>query len=165
MSNLMNNRISTTLTTEQREAVMQAFQTIFSNLPFLLGLTVEERVSLPKINVNNKVFTQDALNEMEQNAEMLPSFMQAEPMRNDLTLYNQLDPILSMARQLVEKLEDTQMLAGSEAYISALSAYRLFGAAAAAGIGGADTVYDSLRSRFAQSNTEQNTNNTDTPQP
>ena len=39
-----------------------------------------------------------------------------------------------------EKLSDTHMPAGSEAYQDALAAYRLFGAAAKAGLNGADAV-------------------------
>ncbi len=149
MSNITHNRLNATLTEAQLQTVSQALHSIFEALPFLTGLTTEERIALPKINVNNKVFTQDALLYMQQNAEMLPAFMQQAPMQNDLTLYHQLDPIITRVQQLLEQLEDTQMLAGSEAYVSALSAYRLFGAAAVAGIAGADTVYDALRTRFA----------------
>lgn len=49
---------------------------------------------------------------------------------------------------MLEKLEDTQILAGSEAYVSALTGYKLFGAAADAGLPGADAIYDSLKTRF-----------------
>ena len=49
----------------------------------------------------------------------------------------------------IRKLNDTQMIAGSEAYVTALTAYRLFDAAAKAGVAGADTVNDLLKVRFA----------------
>ena len=41
------------------------------------------------------------------------------------------------------------MIAGSEAYASALTAYRLFEAAAKAGVLGADAAYIPLAERFA----------------
>ena len=41
------------------------------------------------------------------------------------------------------------MLAGSEAYVTALAAYRNFEAAAKAGIQGADTIYELLKARFS----------------
>ena len=41
------------------------------------------------------------------------------------------------------------MLCGSEAYASSLTAYRLFEAAASAGLPGADSVYNALKQRFA----------------
>ena len=46
-----------------------------------------------------------------------------------------------LAMQLTEKIRDTRMLCGSEAYVSSLSAYRFFEAAALAGVAGADAVY------------------------
>ena len=63
-------------------------------------------------------------------------------------------------RDAAERISDTQVLAGSEAYVSALAAYRNFEAAAYAGIPGADTVYDLLRTRFAN---QGNTGSTTTP--
>lgn len=148
MSNLNNSRINVTMTAAQVTAVKNALQTILTNMPFLTGLTVEERIGIPKINVSNKVFVEDAINAGVNNASMLPSYMALPPMQTDLQLFNQLEELLVLSRQLTEKLEDTQMLAGSEAFISGLAIYRLFGAAAEAGVPGADTIYDALKQRF-----------------
>lgn len=165
MSNINNNRINSTLTEAQIAAVKDAVQNIYANIPFLLGLTVEERISLPKINVSNKVFTEDAINAILNNAGMLPNYLNVENMQTDMQLFAQLDELTGLVRQLLEKLEDTQILAGSEAYVSALTGYRLFGAAAEAGISGSDAVYENLKTRFTVSsgapnnNTNNNTNN------
>jgi hypothetical protein len=64
---------------------------------------------------------------------------------------------------LAEKLDDTQMLAGSEAYITALAAYRNFDAAAKAGIQGADTIYNHLKERFKGQGGAGNTNTPPNP--
>lgn len=40
-------------------------------------------------------------------------------------------------------------MAGSESYVSALTAYKLFGSAADAGVPGADAIYNQLKQRFA----------------
>ena len=66
-----------------------------------------------------------------------------------MTLFAQLDELNTLVNQLGERINDTQLLAGSEAYVSALAAYRNFEAAASAGVSGADTIYDLLKSRFA----------------
>ena len=149
MSNLTNNRLNTTLTSQQVDEVKTAIQIIYSNMPFLLGLTVGERIALPKINVANKAFAEDAINAITNNAEMLPGYLKVANMQTDLQLFTQLDELSGLVRQLLEKIEDTQILAGSEAYVSALVGYKLFGAAASAGIAGSDAVYDSLKARFA----------------
>lgn len=149
MSNLTNNRINTVISDADLAAVNGAIDTIETTLSFLIGLTVEERIQLPKINVANKAFAQDAINAVVNNGNMLPAYLNTTDMQNDMNLYNQLDKIAIRIRQVLEKVDDTQMLAGSEAYVAALTAYKLFAAAASAGIPGSDAVYDTLKERFA----------------
>lgn len=149
MPSLTNNRINVTATAAQVTAVKAAFQTIATNLPFLIGLTKDERSALPAIDVNNKAFTEDAINIAVNNASLFPAYLSMANMQNDLSLFTQLDEILFIAKQLVEKIEDTQLLAGSESYTSGLMVYKLIGASADAGVPGADTLYDQLKTRFA----------------
>jgi len=148
VSNAQTNRVSVTLTAAQVQAVKAALQTILQQLPFLVGLTVEERQSLPKINIANKSFVEDSLAAMNNNATLLPAYLNVVEVQKDFTLYRQLDELVLLANQLTERLRDTQILAGSEAYSNALIGYRLFEAAAKAGLPGADTVYEGLRERF-----------------
>ena len=148
MSNISVNRIEITMTPVQITGVKTAVQSAETNMPFLLGLTTEERMSLPKINVANKAFVEDAINAMVNNATILPSYLDVNKMKTDLTLFTQLDELAALIRRLLEKIEDTQMLAGSESYVSALTAYRLFEASALAGVPGADSIYDLLKQRF-----------------
>ena len=166
MSNISQNRLSVTATTEQITAVKAAVQSIYAALPFLTGLTTEERIALPKINVANKAFTEDAINAVNNNAALLPAYLDGNAMQTDLQLFTQLDELAGLLRQVLEKIEDTQILAGSEAYVSALAAYRLFGAAAIAGLAGADSVYDGLKARFntSGSSPEVPTNSATPPQ-
>lgn len=149
MSNLTNNRINITATAAQITAVKTALQTINDNLPFLIGLTVEERMALPAINVNNKTFTEDAINAAVNNPTLIPSYLSVTNMQNDMTLFAQLDELVGLANQLCERLEDTKLLAGSESYVAALTLYKLFGSAADAGVPGADAIVTQLKARFA----------------
>ncbi|MGQ7945949.1 hypothetical protein [Flavobacterium sp. WC2509] len=149
MANLTNNRINTAATTAQITAVKTALQTIATNLPFLVGLTTEERIALPAINVTNKAFTEDAINAGVNNAALIPSYVSVTNMQSDLLLFSQLDEIIGVTKQLLEKLEDTQLLAGSEAYTSALTLYKLFGSASEAGVAGSDAIVTQLKQRFA----------------
>ena len=149
MANLTNNRINTTATAAQVTPVKTALQTKAANLPFLVGLTTEERIALPSINVSNKAFTEDAINAGVNNPTLIPSYVSVVNMKNDMLLFTQLDEIIMMTKQLLEKMEDTQLLAGSEAYTSALTLYKLFGSAADAGVGGTDAIVTQLKQRFA----------------
>lgn len=150
MANLTNNRIQASITEEAEQKFKQGVALINEALPFLVGLTAAERVNLPKINVSNKVFTEDAINVAANNSALFPAFLNIEEMRQDLKLYQKLDDLGGIISQILEKISDTQMLAGSEAYASALTVYKILGAASAAGVEGTKTAYDQLKERFAQ---------------
>ncbi|MGQ7944897.1 hypothetical protein [Flavobacterium sp. WC2509] len=149
MANLLNNRVSVTATAAQVTAVKTAFQTILTNLPFLVGLTADERKTLNSIDVNNKAFTEDAINASVNNPTLIPTYISLPNMQSDLTLFAQLDELSGIANQLCERIEDTKMLAGNEAYGSALAMYKIFGSAADAGVSGADSIVEQLKKRFA----------------
>lgn len=154
MSNLTNNRLNITATAAQITSVKGAIQNININFPFLVGLTQEERMALSTIDVSNKAFTEDAINAALNNATLLPSYISVTNMQADLALFMQLDEIILMLKQTLEKLQDTQLLAGSEAFAASLTLYKLFGSAADAGMPGADAIYNQLKLRFAgQGNT------------
>ncbi|MGN7788060.1 hypothetical protein ACTJIJ_26220 [Niabella sp. 22666] len=148
MSNTTINRVNATLTPEAVQTVKNAIAGIQQALPFLVGLTPNERVSLPKISVSNKVFTEDAIKAAVNNPDLLPGFIKAEDLKTDLDLFHALDELVLLVQQTAEKLADTQLLAGSEAYTSALTIYKIFGAAAGTGVAGSKTVYEQLRQRF-----------------
>jgi len=147
--NITINRLNLIMDPADMAAVKKLFENIYGKMPFLIGLTTDERITLPKINEGNKVFVADSINALVNNAPMLPAYLNVGDIKNDLNLYEQLDELEGIALQLVEKIQDTRMLCGSEAYASSLAAYRLFEAAASAGLPGADSVYGALKQRFA----------------
>lgn len=148
MANLSNNRIDVIVKDPEIIAVKAAMQTINDSLPFLIGLTKTERETMNAIDVDNKGFAEDALNAGINNPDMLSKYISVEAMQKDLTLYGQLDVLAGLTKQLLEKLEDTKLLAGSEAYTSALALYKMFIGAADAGVPGADSIVAVLRKRF-----------------
>ena len=147
--NITINRLNTVMKDADVTAVKTAIKDIYGNMPFLIGLTTDERVTLPKISENNKVFVGDSINGLTNNAPMLPAYLNVGDIKNNLTLYEQLDELEMLALQLVEKIQDARMLCGSEAYVGSLAAYRLFEAATVAGIPGDDSIYDTPKLRFA----------------
>ena len=148
MANLTNNRLNIVATEAQITAAKNSLVQFDAQFPFLIGLTVEEKTTLPAINVDNKIFTEDAINAAVNNMDMLPGYLSVSGVQTDMQLFNQLDELVPMVRKQLEKLEDTRFLAGSEAYSTALMIYKLFGAAAESGIPGADAIVAQLRERF-----------------
>lgn len=148
MSNLGNNRVSANLTPEDFNAVKQAIQEIGYRMPFLIGLTLEERKKLAKINRSNKLFVADAVDVARENPTVLPYYLTVEELEKDFSLFQQLNEILLPLEQLYEKVRDTQILAGSEAYQTSLVLYKLTRVAAEAGLPGMDTAHAKLKVRF-----------------
>jgi hypothetical protein len=143
MKTLSNNRLSVTITDDTLSLVKSAFASINESLPFLVKLNKYERMFMTKINDSNKQFVQGVLNVMNDKP-LYPTYMNPEELHKDLILFSQLEELVSMAQQLTEKLRDTQILAGSEAYLSAISVFGLIEAASRDGMPGADIAYSQL---------------------
>ncbi|KAM3098786.1 hypothetical protein ACKFKG_04785 [Phormidesmis sp. 146-35] len=140
------NRISTTLTKADRETVMEAIATIKSKLPFLVGLTAEQRQGLPKMGDKSRAFVIKALEVATQNPDFLPRAFDLDEMRRDVELFEAMYPIVVALSQLQTLVDDTTMAAGSEAYAAALQVY---GYAKASGQGaGLEGVVGELGQRF-----------------
>lgn len=148
MANILANRVSINLTDDQINEVKAALQKIRETLPFLVGLTKEERKSIAKLGTANRSFTESAIAAISNNPDIFPVYLDVKEIRTDLTLYDQLDEIVKLSNQIFESLRDTQTIAGSEAYVSALAGYKFVTAAAKNGVKGAKTVYEDLKKRF-----------------
>ncbi|HVF42395.1 MAG TPA: hypothetical protein VM936_05275 [Pyrinomonadaceae bacterium] len=143
-----DNRISATLSQSDRQAVLDAINTIRAKLPFLIDLSPEERQALPKMGDKSRGFVEQALTVAVQNADILPRSFDVEEMRKDVELLAALSPIMAALAQLSELVEDTYIEVGSETYTAALLVYQY---ARAAGKGSAlDGALDALGQRFAR---------------
>lgn len=95
----------------------------------------------------------------ESDDQFAPPFMDVPEMRKDFDVVDKLMPILRKVGQLNSNLADTLMLAGSEAYVAALSYYNSVKLATRMNIPGAKPVYEDLKVRF-DSNGNRNNNGT-----
>ena len=145
---MTDNRVSANLSPEDIAAVQEAIVTLKQKLPFLIGLTKEERISMLKLGDKSRAFVQKTMELVKQNQDFLPRSFDVEEMQKDVDLFNDLYPILLSLQQLNEQVEDTLMVVGSEAYAAALVAYRY---AKDANMGaGLDGVLDDIGRRFAR---------------
>jgi hypothetical protein len=145
---MAENRVSAVLSSADREAVLAAIQTIHSKLPFLISLTPEQRKGMLKLGPKSVDFVNNALTVSNQNAQLLPPVFDQAEWQKDVELLTGLNAIATALSPLAEKIDDTLMVAGSEAYAAALSAYNYLKAANASG--GLDGLLDDLGQRFAR---------------
>lgn len=122
-TNMPTNLISASLSTADQADILSALTTIREKLPFLAGLTPEQRRSLCRMGDKSRTFVDKALELATQNPELMPRCLDVEEMRRDLELVESLYPVLFSIGQLKELIEDTYLLAGSEAYAAARTAY------------------------------------------
>jgi|SRR3712207_2548959 len=145
---MSDNRISATLSQADRQAVLDAVNTIRAKLPFLVDLSPEERKALPKMGDTGRGFVMQALEIAEQNPDILPRSFDVAEMRKAVELLDALLPIVTAFAQLNELLDDTYTAVSSEAYAGGLLVYQYV---RAAGRGSAlDGALDALGQRFAR---------------
>ena len=148
MGNLTENRIDTVLTDVEINEIKHSISNIGNQLPEG-SLTDDERSNYKSIDVSNKIFVEDVINEIEISGDgIIPAFIKPEYIKNDFTLFEQLDAIESNMINMLRRVSDLKRIAGSEAYDYSLAVYRIYESANLAGITGAKESYDKLKARF-----------------
>lgn len=132
--------------------------TITLLLPYLLSLTPAERHGLAKMGEKTLSFVSKAYEFADHNAQFRPSYLDMSAFQVDVTDATGLYTLANSAKQLLEAIDDTSMLAGSEAYQSALVYYNAVKQAAKQDVLGAKAIYEDLRARFHKSRRNSETN-------
>jgi hypothetical protein len=71
-------------------------------------------------------------------------------LNKDVNAVNTLSSILKQLEQVTESIDDTMMLAGSEAYIASLSYYNSVKQGTKMNVPNAKIIYEDLKTRFPQ---------------
>jgi hypothetical protein len=142
--------ISAEIKPDDKNEIIGFIQQITNKLPFLINLTEEERKQIPKMGDKSIAFVEKALELAQQNPNLVPPFLNVEELKRDLNLAKDLRDLLNYINSLVEKLSDTYLAAGSEAFVAALSFYNSAKAAAKSNVPGTDFIVDELGKRFVK---------------
>ena len=142
------SNISAELKEETKQEILVLINQISEKLPFLVNLTPEERQTIPKMGDKTYSFVDKALELATQNRNLVPPYLDVEELKRDFTLAVGLRTIVAAVNSLAEKLNDTQMAVGSEAYVSALAFYNSSKSAAKSNVPGTDAIVSELAKRF-----------------
>lgn len=118
------NRISAVLEQTNIDAVNTAISSINTSLPFLVDLSADEKKALPKFGDKSVAFVNKANELVSHTADFLPRSFDVDEFKKDVELYSKLYSVLQPLRMLMDRLEDTYQLVGSEAYSAALVVYQ-----------------------------------------
>jgi hypothetical protein len=155
-----NNTISAILSPADQEVIFDAIAIMKDKLGFAVGLTQEERKGISRMGDKTRAFVSKAIEVATQNAEIMPRCLDVDEMRKDVELVEALYPIMLAISQLQELIEDTYLLAGSEAYAAARMAYN--SARANGKAMGLDAAVEEMGRRYSRRSRK--TNQSDSPQ-
>jgi hypothetical protein len=116
--------------------------------PYILPLTPDERHDLPKMGDKTLSFVEKSKDYMHQYPQLCPSYLNIPDFDTDVVDATGLRRVYIVAQQLADNIDDTVMVAGSEAYQGALVFYNAVKVAAAQDVPGAKEVYSDLKTRF-----------------
>ena len=145
------NKIDITLTPQQITGIQDGLDMIKENLPVQFNLTKKERTDLPNIGDERYPYVKRAIeNHAPANAQIVAGVFAGTlaEATNDLTFYDQMEPFIGQLLQVVEIFQDTQQVAGSEAYTWLRAFYASAQLAAANQVPGSDAVVDDLKTLF-----------------
>ena len=120
----MSKRVNATLSAATVATIMTSLAGIRTNLAMLQTLADEERSTLAKMGDKTQAFVKEALDTANRHPEILPSKFDLADFQSDVDLIESLKPIWGEVRELFTALDDTILLAGSEAFAAALEVYQ-----------------------------------------
>lgn len=146
------NVISIQIPEAELQAVREALATLKATLsPYLIAITPTERRTIPKMSDGTLPFVEKVLDYAREDPQFLPPFVDLDEMEKDWTAVKALMPIFRDFRQLESTLGDTVMMAGSEAYVGALSYYNSVKYGAKINVADAKVIFEDLKKRFQKS--------------
>ncbi|WP_075187544.1 hypothetical protein [Teredinibacter haidensis] len=146
---VQKNRLDVKISEADLADINAAIATLNDKLaPHLISLSSEERMALPKMGDRTKAFVEKARVYAGQYPNFLPNFVSLDAFDNDLATIGVLGNVLRGIQPLTSNLEDSHLLAGSEAYQAALIYYRSIKMASESGIPNASAIYKDLSRRF-----------------
>jgi hypothetical protein len=116
--------------------------------PYAVTLTPAERRNILKMGDKSLAFVEKAYEFAVENPEFVPPFLNMQEFKVDFDDAHGLWTVLNDALQVHEMIDDTTMVAGSEAYTAALVFYSSIKVAADKDITGAKAIYEELKKRF-----------------
>lgn len=151
-----NNRVSIEITEAMVADVKEKLNAVRTALAGVLvtNLTPDERVTMLKMGDKTLAFVNRALEFAALNPALVPPYLNLEEAQRDYKLAASISRLLKELATLQRGLEDTGMVAGSEAYDAALIFYASVRGASRSNIPGAQAVHDELKRQFPRRSTK-----------
>ena len=121
----MSNLISSQISEQDLEAVLQAISTIHQKMPFLVKLSPGDKKSTSMLDDKRIPFANKALDYATRSTSLSPNPLLLVEAQKDSNLFNNLQSIDRELTSLSAMVNDTRMLAGAELYEFARNVYKM----------------------------------------
>jgi hypothetical protein len=159
---MIKNLIEAYLTTENENSAVQNLNAATALLPFLQGLTADERQALPKMGKGAVDFVERTLMYAQDQTSANPQYLELQSLIRDYTLYRQVGRIIGILEPMMGKLRDSKMLLGAQSYQTSRLYYRYLKTSSESGVPGTDAIYRDLAQWFKKTRTKKSDSSTDT---
>jgi hypothetical protein len=105
------------------KSVLKTLGQLEQLMPFLVGLTREERRRLPKVGPRTRPFIADTIATAEANPGIVPRSVNLTTLRSRADTLDRLGEVKRTLTQLLERVEDTEIRLASDVYATARSVY------------------------------------------
>ena len=145
------NLVSITISKENKAKIDAAVAELNKTLkPLLITLTPDQRREIPKMSDGTTPFVEKTLDYAKSNAEFAPPYMDIPELEVDLKAVEDLQSVYRPLLQLMQQLDDSIMLSGSEAYIASLAYYNSVKMGSRMNVPNAKAIYADLKKRFSK---------------
>ncbi len=115
ISVLLDSLVDTDLPEEKVVAIVNAFELLLTEMPFLLTLDRAEVESLVRLHKGNEPFCNKALLEAQQYKGAIPDELKPELLQRKLTFAKQFGRVVAPSERLAERIYVTAVRDGAEA--------------------------------------------------
>jgi hypothetical protein len=144
------NKISSEISAIMLAEIIEKINGISSSMSgvLLFNLTGEERQGLRTMGDKSLAFVRNSLDYADANPTLVPAYLDLPEAKKDFALTGDLLNILQRVNTLQRAIEDTMMVAGSEAFDAASVFYNSVKGASRVNVPGSEAVYNDLQKRY-----------------
>lgn len=143
------NSVSLTISEEDLTAINKAVELLQKKLlPLLTQIPKEKKKDMLIMGDKSVAFVTKAYEHAEQNELLIPNFLKMDEFEKDLNAINILRRLKNPLGHLAQMLDDTMIIAGSEAYEAARIFYNAVKLASDSNVANSKSIYEDLKIRF-----------------
>jgi hypothetical protein len=145
----LDNLISVVFTDEEVARMDSALSELENVLKGkAVNLTPKQRQTYGRVAYEMEVWIDKVNDHIQQDPQLVPSYIDLEEHKSDIATHRVLNPRIARLTGILQSLEDTNRLLGSDLYNNSLAYYRSLREAAKVNAVGASSRYSDLKQQF-----------------